>query len=165
MRKEYFVVTNQTIMNEIKRSKYFKVNLGFSITLEKNEERVLNDQDKFAISYNYQYKTTILAKGSIGNIKFYVDYGILEDHLAFYYDLEEFVFDLDKDFIKENGLDAFLGRCLRLVDEGYEKIKKDQKEKEELKDLKVGTPDKLKLNPGAVTYEDLQAYIKSKRMI
>ena len=163
MKREYFVVTSQTIMNEIKRSKYFKVNLGFSITLEKNEERVLNDQDKFAISYNYQYKTTILAKGSIGNIKFYVDYGILEDHLAFYYDLEEFVFALDKEFIRENGLDAFLGKCLRLVDEGYENIKKSRKEKEN-KEIKIGTPDKLTLNPGSVTYEDLQAYIKSKRI-
>ena len=40
------IVTNFQILQEIKKSKYFQVNLGFVPTVEKNGQRVFNDQDK-----------------------------------------------------------------------------------------------------------------------
>ena len=103
--KEYNVVTNQNIINDIKTSKYFKINLGMSITTEGKEGRILSDKDHFAASYNYQYKTSIYAKGNIGGIKFYLDHFIKDDVLAIYYNLEEFVFEYDRKFAIEKGID------------------------------------------------------------
>jgi len=165
MVKTYNVVTNQKVIQTIKKSKYFKVNLGMAVTMEKNGERIISDKDQFSISYNFQYKTTIYAQGNVGNIRFYLDYGIHEDILAIYYDLEEFLFDYDQDFIAHKGVDAYIGYLLKEVDDRYhEKVQKD-KEKAEEKNQKIGSPDKLTINPGAVTYEDIQAYMKTKRKI
>ena len=122
--KEYNIVTNYKVMSEIKKSKYFKVNLGMSVSFEKNGERVLSDKDKFSVSYNHQYKTTIYSQGKIGGMTFYVDHGIKDDKLAFYHELEEFVFDFDKNIILEKGIDSYLGILLKRVDQEFEKILK-----------------------------------------
>jgi hypothetical protein len=164
MTKTYNVVSNQNLNNLFKRSKYYKVDLGTAITMEKNGERIISDKDHFAASYNYQYKTFIYAQGKIGNIRFYTDHGILEDKIAAYLDLEEFVFDYDKDYVAKKGVESYIGHILKQVDElNSERIETIKQEQEDKK-TKVGTPDKLKMNPGSVTYEDLQAYIRNKRI-
>lgn len=132
-----------------------------AITMERNGERILSDKDHFSASYNYQYKTTIYAQGNIGNIKFYTDHFIKDDKMAFYYELEEFVFDYDNQFISEKGMDAFLGHILKNVDDMY--IERTSKGKEDVKIQKPGKADLLTTNPGAVTYEDIKAYVQSKR--
>ena len=53
------IVTNFQILQEIKRSKYFQVNLGFVPTVEKKGQRGFNDKDRFSQIYNGNYKTTI----------------------------------------------------------------------------------------------------------
>lgn len=167
MKKIYYIVTNLEIIKEFKKSRYFRVNLGMSVTMEKNGERILSDKDQFAASYNYQYKTSIYAQGMIGNIKFYIDHYIKEDKIAAYLELEEFVFDYDKNFIKEKGIDAYVGHILMKVDERYEERKQKEKEEYEKKvnaPAKVGDPEKLIKNPGAVTYEDIVEYMKRKRI-
>jgi hypothetical protein len=167
MKKTYYVVTNLKIIQEFKKSRYFRVSLGMSVTTEKNGERILSDKDSFAASYNYQYKTSIYAQGMIGNIRFYVDHYIREDKIAAYLDLEEFVFDYDESFIKEKGIDAYIGHLLINVDERFEKIKQKEKEDYEKKvnaPPKVGDPNKLINNPGAVTYEDIMEYMRKKRI-
>jgi len=159
----YNVVTSYRINQEIKRlSRYYKVNLGMAITMERNGERILSDKDHFSVSYNYQYKTTIYAQGNIGNIKFYTDHFIKDDKMAFYYELEEFVFDYDHHFIAEKGIDAFLGRTLKSVDDMYEE--RISKGKEDVNIPKPGKAEILKTNPGAVTYEDIKAYVQSKKV-
>ena len=57
----YNIVTKREIINEIKKSRYFKVNLGMvgTIELPGREHRTLNERDKFAYFYNAQYKTII----------------------------------------------------------------------------------------------------------
>ena len=164
MKKEYNIVTNYKIISEIKRSKYFKVNLGMSITIDKNGERLISDNDLFAASYGYQYKTSIYAQGTIGNIKVYIDHYIKEDKIAAYLNLEEFVFDFDSKYIMEKGIDSYLGYILKSVDQQYEerilKVKKEAEEKEK----KMANPELIITNPGAVTYDDIKAYLQKKRL-
>jgi hypothetical protein len=78
------IVTNFQILQEFKKSRYFKVNLGLIATVEKNGKRAFNNQDKFSFSYNTNYNTTILGQGSVGDIKFYVDHFINEPIFAVY---------------------------------------------------------------------------------
>ena len=135
-----------------------------SITMEKNGERLLSDKDQFAASYNFHYKASILAKGNIGGIKFYVDYYINEDKIVFYYNLEEFLFDYDKKLaIEKGGIDPYLGYLLKQVDELYEERMGINKQKSE-EPIKSGNPDMLIKNPGSVTYEDVKKYIQQKKI-
>lgn len=154
----YNIVTNQKIISEVKRSRYFKVNLGIVNTTEKNGNRLLNDKDNFAYFYNTNYKTTIQAQGNIGDIKFYIDYYIREDVMAFYYNDEEFIFDFEPSMVKEKGFDFYLGHLLKKIDTEYEdRIKEAEVKKAEPK--KDGEADKIFKNPGSVTYDDLKAYM------
>ena len=65
----YNIVTNYKINQFLKQnSKYYKVSLGQSITLEdRSGDRVTNTNDQFAFVYNHHYKATILKQGIIGN--------------------------------------------------------------------------------------------------
>lgn len=163
MLKSYNVVTNQNVIHSIKKSQYFRINLGMAVSMEKNGERILSDKDQFSISYNYQYKTIIYAQGNIGNIRFYLDYGITDDKIAVYYELEEFLFDYDKTFIIEKGIDAFVGFMLKSVDDQYKEMMKRNREKSEERVQKVGNSEMLIKNPGSVTYEDVKKYMQERK--
>ena len=80
----YNMVTNSFVIQEIKKCRYFKVNLGLASTIDRNGNREFNTNDKFAYYYNSQYKTTIYAQGNVGDIKFYTDVFIQEPLLAVY---------------------------------------------------------------------------------
>lgn len=161
----YNIVTNSKGIRAFRTSKYFVVNLGMSVTMfDKQGERVISDKDHFAVSYNYQYKTTIYAQGNIGGLKFYTDHGIHNDNtkIAIYYDLEEFIFDYDEKKIIENGIDSYIGYLLKSVDTMYEERMNLNKVKEEEKEKSVGVPEKLTMNPGNVNYDDIKEYLKNK---
>jgi hypothetical protein len=161
---EINIVTNFTILQEIKRSKYFQVNLGFVPTVEKNGQRVFNDQDRFSQSYNGNYKTTIYAQGRIGNIRFYTDHYIMEPVMGIYYGdtFEEFVVDFDKSILNQKGIDAYLGSIIKDIDEKYEELVKNNELKKQEEKPK-GNADKLTSNPGGVTWEDVKAYLEKER--
>jgi hypothetical protein len=163
MNKTYNVVTNRKIIDIFKKSKYFRVNLGMSVTMEKNGDRVISDKDHFSISYNFQYKTTIYAQGNIGNIKFYTDYYIREDKIAVYFELEEFLFDYDENFIANKGIDAYIGFILKEVDTQYHDIITKNNEEKEAKIEKPSDPTKIINNPGSVTYEDIKRYMLDRK--
>ena len=161
------IVLNHTALIAFKTSKYFKVNLGLVATVEKNGNRVFNDKDKFSSFYSSQYNTVIYAQGNIGDIKIYTDHYIKGDAFAVYTeDLQEFVFELDRKIIKENGIDFYIGHILKSTDELYqERVRNAELKKVEEKP--AGDANKLISNPGNVTYEDLKAYLleKSKNRI
>ena len=161
---KYQIVTNQYVMSFIKKSQYFQVDLGVAVTMERQGERILNEADTFAGSYNYQYKTSIYAQGRIGDILFYVDYGILDNTIAAYHNLEEFIFEFDQKMVEEKGISAYLGFLLKSIDVQYSERKQIEEDKKEESKQQVGQADKLIKNPGAVTYEDIKAYIKQKRL-
>jgi hypothetical protein len=159
--ERYNVVTNIKLMNEIKKSRYFKKNLGIVNTVEKNGTRSLNEKDKFAYFYNTNYKTTIFAQGNIGDIRFYVDYYIQNDVMAFYYNNEEFLFEFDRTMVNEKGIDFFIGHIIKNIETKYEnRLKEAELKKSEPK--KEANPDMIFKNPGSVTYEDIKAYLQKQ---
>lgn len=160
----YNIVTNLKIISEIKKCRYFKVNLGLASTMEtkNSDDRTLNDKDKFAFFYNTQYKTTIFGQGNIGDIRFYVDHYIKDDVLAVYYNMEEFIFDFDNAMVKEKGIEFYLGHLLKNIEtEHEERIKASEEKKIETQKRKAD-PNLLTNNPGSVRYEDIKAYMDQK---
>lgn len=160
----YNIVTNSKILQEIKKSKYFKQNLGFASTMEskKSDFRLLSNSDSFAYSYNITYKTTIYASGQIGNISFYTDHHITEDVVAIYIDTEEFVLKFDFILSKEKGIDPYIGFLLKTSDTEFETRINLKKEEIEKKKEKVGNFQHVIDNPGGASYEDLKAYMEWK---
>lgn len=156
----YNIVTNHLILSEFKKCRYFKISLGLASTVEKNGNRIFNENDKFAYFYNSMYKTTLLGQGNIGDIKFYVDHFIKDPVIAVYTgdDNEEFIFDVDFNIIREKGIDFFIGHILKNVEIQHEERIKTITDKK-MEPVKVGNPDIVTLNPGNVSYDDLKAYL------
>lgn len=160
----YSIVTNLKIANYFKRSKYFKVNLGLVSTLvDKTGQRTNNENDKFAFYYNNLYNTHIYGQGHIGDIMIYVDHYIKQDLIAIYINHEEFIFEFNEIEMRDKGTDFYLGNLLKeLSVKNKERVEEAEKKKIE-KEEKKGNPENLIKNPGAVSYEDLQAYLEKKR--
>ena len=157
----YNIVTKSSIINEIKKSRYFRQSLGLVTTVEHNGQRKYNEKDKFSFFYNTTYKTNINMQGNLGDIIIYLDYYIHEEVLALYYNQEEFIFQYDKKMVKDKGIDFYLGHILKTVETQYEeRIKDAEGKKIEVK--KEGNAETLKVNPGMVTYDDLKAYLAEK---
>jgi hypothetical protein len=160
----YNIVTNYKIITEIKKCRYFKINLGLSATMESknSEERLLNRNDQFGYYYNTQYKTTIYGQGNIGDIKFYTDHYIKEDVIAVYYNEEEFIYNFDFTMVKEKGIEIFLGHILKKLEADNEERVKNKEDKKIEAEQKLANPDILSKSPGAVTYDDIKAYMQKK---
>jgi hypothetical protein len=156
------VVTNFQILQEFKKSKYFKVNLGLIPTVEKNGTRKFNDTDQFAFSYNNNYNTTIYGQGNVGNVKFYTDHYITDPIFAVYTtDFEEFIFDFDRNMLRDKGIDLYIGYVLKTVEEEYdERLKANELRK--IEEKPKGNSENILSNPGNVNYEDLKEYLKNK---
>lgn len=165
----YNIVLGDKMCNFFRqKSKHFKTNLGHSVTMDRaNGDRLLSQSDKFAFFYNNRYKASIYSKGFIGDIRFYVDFEIGDDVLAFYWDEEEYVFQIEMDKINEKGIDFYLGYLLKQVHEKQE----ERKEREELKKSKsqdsentrIGDPSKVINTPWDVSYADIVAYMEKQR--
>ena len=160
----YNVVTNTFVIQEVKKCRYFKINLGLAATVDRNGNREFNDKDKFSYYYNTQYRTTIYAQGNVGDIKFYIDHGIKDNTFAIYTGdtFEEFLYTFDYSYIKGKGIDNYLGFLLKDVDLKYEEMVKNN----ELKKLEIqqeGDPEAIFRNPGNVTYADFKAYLEKKQ--
>lgn len=157
----YNIVTKPTLIQEFKKSKYYRQSLGLIPTVEKNGERIYNDKDEFNHFYSNRYNTTIYKQGVIGDISFYIDYYIHEDVMAVYLNSEEFIFDFDWKLVKQKNIDTFLGSILKKIEiDEAEKAQAAQTKKIEIK--KEANPEKVFLNPGAVSYEDIKAYMAEK---
>jgi hypothetical protein len=157
----YNIVTKSSIINDIKKSRYFRQSLGLVTTVEHNGQRKYNEKDKFSFFYNTTYKTNINMQGNLGDIVVYLYYYIHEEVLALYYNQEEFIFQYDKKMVKDKGIDFYLGHILKTVETQYEeRIKEAEDKKVEIK--KEGNAETLKVNPGMVTYDDLKAYLAEK---
>jgi hypothetical protein len=158
----YSIVTNQKINNYFKRSRYYRQNLGLVATIEKNGNRVYNERDKFAHFYNSQYKTTIYGQGNVGDLMFYTDLYIRQDLIAVYLNTEEFIFEFDENMMREKGPDFYMGHILKELETKHEERLKEAEEKK-IETQKPVDPESVFKNPGAVSYADLQAYLKKKQ--
>ena len=156
------IVTNYQILQEFKKSQYFKVNLGLIPTIEKNGTRKFNDNDQFSFTYNNAYNTTIYGQGNVGDVRFYVDHYIKDTSFAVYTeDLQEFLFELDSLLIRDKGIEFYLGHILKTVEEEYE-ARVLANELKKIEEKPVGYSEKIFTNPGNVNYEDLKAYLAEK---
>jgi hypothetical protein len=79
--------------------------------------------------------------------------------MALYIDREEFVHPYDERFIREKGVDAFLGHILKISKDEYEQMNKSE---EVTNEIKQGNSEKLLQNPGNVTYADIKAFMEKK---
>lgn len=158
------IVCSYQMALEFKKSIYFRQNLGMIATVEKNGQRVFNDKDKFLKFYNSSYRTVIYAQGNVGDIKFYVDYQIQDDNFGVYVgeSFEEFINTFDRDIVRSNSIDFYIGHLLKIADEAYEEKKKND-ELKKLDERPVGNSEQILQNPGSVTYEDLRAYMDKKQ--
>jgi len=162
--RKYNIVTNYRIVQILKKSRYFRVNLGLSSTQETNSgDRNLNNKDWFAFYYNNMYVTTIYGQGNIGDIFIYTDHYIKEDKIAFYYDKEEFIFDFDDKIVNEKGVDFYLGHLIKTIETQYDDRIREKEETKEEQKKEVGDPSKIFDNPGNVKYADLKAYLDKVR--
>jgi hypothetical protein len=140
-----------------------KYNLGYASTAEdKSGERKLSNKDGFAYSYNITYKTTINSNGSIGDINFYTDHHILDDVMAVYVNVEEFVMDYEPLIVKSKGIDSYIGHILKRVDTEYSL--RESSKNVAMNDEKVPVGNYLNVinNPGGASYEDMKAYMTWK---
>jgi hypothetical protein len=157
------IVSSQQVANLFKTCRHFVKNMGLIATVEKNGQRIYNDKDRFSNFYNRSYNTTIFAQGYIGNIRFYVDHMIIDRNFAVYVgdSFEEFVNTYDYDLVNEKGIEFYIGHLLKSAEEAYEEKKKN----DELRKIEVqkGDANKINLNPGQVTYEDLKAYMEKQQ--
>ena len=161
----YYIVSNNKIITELARSSVFKTDLGFSATLPTpNGIRKVNNNDEFAASYNGFYKTSISKKGRIGYIHFYIDNFINESVMACYKNYEEFIYEYNPNYIRDFGIDAYVGHVLKKIDQDYTiRTKKEMPIVEEKVVKPQGNAEVLMKNPGAVTYADLAKYLEEKR--
>lgn len=159
------IVSSYQNLQILKRSRYFRTNLGLVSTVEKNGDRTYNEKDKFSFFYFNQYRATIYGQGNVGDIKFYTDHFIRDNTIAVYYgdNFDEFVFTLDPSYIKEKGVDSYLGHILKSVEEQYEERKKKDELKKIEQQKQIGNADKIIKNPGQVNYEDLKSYLEKQR--
>jgi hypothetical protein len=164
---DYNIVTNLKNIQIFKKCEYFITKLGLAGTRDRGEDnRTFEDRDKFAHFYNNRYNTIIYGQGVIGKIMFYVDHYIMEDVVAIYKDENEFLFNIDLDMIRTKGINSYIGWLIREVDYKVEEMKSSEEgtteEKSDEVSKKVGDPNKIFNNPGQVTWEDLQAYLRNK---
>lgn len=158
------IVSNDYVINNLARSRYFRKNLGLVQTVERGSGRTLNDKDSFNFFYSSRYNTTIYGKGNVGDMKFYTDHYIRDNVIAIYYgeNYEEFIFDYDDKYIRDKGADAYLGYLLKECDTRYEELKKNN-ELKKIEERPKGDPNKVFTNPGQVSWDDLKAYMEEKR--
>ena len=64
---------------------------------------------------------------------------------------------------QQKGIDFIIGSIIKSSEENFEKIKKDKEEESKVEI--TGNMDRLKMNPGAVNYNDILDYMNKKRRI
>ena len=162
----YNILAPKKISSLFNKSKYFKQKLGRSISVNDNEVRkfLINDSDTFVKFYFDKYKVLVQSEGSIGSINIYTDHYITEDDLiVVYYKESEFVFKHEPNKYKELGIDNYIGSIIKEIETKYiDEI--DEANNIKKKEEKTVDPTKLFTNPGSVSYEDIIAYQKSKKV-
>jgi hypothetical protein len=167
--KTYNIVTTKLILKSIKASsKYFKTDLGYSVTTESaSEGRTFNKKDEFAYFYNKTFRSSPMLEGNIGNIRIYTEHNILPNKVVFFFKNEDFVFDFEEDVYKQKGVDFLLGKYIKTMETQFAdrlRAQEEEQNKQSSEPKKKGDPNKVLTNPGNVTYEDLMAYMEKQRL-
>lgn len=159
----YNCVASLSVIQEIKKCKYFSRDLGLSISIsDKNGDRVLNQRDQFSYIYNVHYKASIQRMGIIGDIVIYVDHQLIKPVILLYKDSEEIIEEYNYQLAKEKGIESYLGSLLKRLEDHCQDLKDKEENKKEVVEVKKGSAAIVTMNPGNVKFEDLQEYLKQK---
>lgn len=165
----YNFVAKKTIINSFKGSKHFKVNLGHSLSVNKDGQRKfqINDKDKFTKFYHDKYRIALLSEGNIGQLNFFSDYYIDEDIIVVFFDDKDFVFVHESLTMRDKGVEAYLGSLIKEIETKYEKelANAGSNIDDIYANQEQGDADKLTKSPGSVTWEDIQAHYNRKKKI
>jgi len=160
-------VSNKSIISKFKSSKLFKTDLGRSFT-NSGKGGIKADfsrQEDFVRNY-YEANNQMLHKeGNIGKIEFYSDFRV-NNKIKVFYENYDFIFDYDMTSLRDKGVEAYLGSILKDIEINLLPNMKPKKvEKIELSEEQriALAQQKIKTNPGAVTYDDIKDIIKAKR--
>lgn len=156
----YNVVCHPQVINFFKKSKYFKTELGYSLTLfnEKKNNIEFNKHNEFGLFYKDKKKSICQKEGNVGPVDFYVDYYLKNNTISVWFKDTEFDFEFSLNEFKSKGVDNYLGDILNSVKESNTKAEK-------IKINEKPNPEKVFTNPGEVTYNDLKEYYKNKNKI
>lgn len=165
----YNFVAKKSIIDSFKGSKHFKVNLGHSLSVNKDGQRKfqINDKDKFAKFYHDKYRIALLSEGNIGQLNFFSDYYIDEDIIVVFFDDKDFVFVHEPLTMRDKGIEAYLGSLIKEIETKHENelANAGSNIDDAYNNKEQGDADKLIKNPGSVTWEDIQAHYNRKKKI
>lgn len=165
----YNFVGKKQIIDSIKTgSKYFKVNLGHSLSISENGQRKfrVNEKDKFTKFYYDKYKIALLSEGNIGELCFFSDYYIEEDIIVVFFGDRDFVFVHEPKTMRDMGTDSYLGSLIKEIETKHEdELSVANSETSNRVNHIKGDYNKLSNNPGSVTWDDIQAHYNKKKNI
>jgi len=168
----YKFISNKNVINKFKSSKYFKRDLGkvFISSKAKNENKFdLTQQEDFVKTY---YKTTngvkLLKEGNIGQIEFYSDHTIGNNVIVYYDNTYDFNFIHNEKNMLDVGIEKYLGSMIKEIETKLlpnikEQYKQQQAPQVSEEDKVLMAKQKIKTNPGSVTYDDIKEILKSKK--
>lgn len=143
-----------------KSSKWFRRNMGKSVMMNKNQKSdhfSISGNDVFQQFYYEKFGSVCQMEGSIGpGIRLWTDHNIRDNSMGIMIDNKFAEMEFETPIANELGPDEYLGRWLKDVSS---RASKEELEEMAMERMKMGKPDLLTTNPGAVTYEDIMAWI------
>ena len=170
----YNFVAKKSIVDSFKGSKHFKINMGHSLSVNDGGDRKfrISDKDKFTKFYHDKYNIALLSEGNIGTLNFFSDYYIDEEIVVVFFGDVDFIFVHEADRLKKEGVDSYLGSIIQEIEKKYEHELVNAGNGSDVGNINGvtedesgsgGDADKLVNNPGAVTWEDIEAHYRKKR--
>ena len=163
-------ISSKKIIDSFKKSKWFKTDLG-SVFMPASKDRKFDytKQSKFMQYYLVTYGSKLYKEGNIGEqISFYTDWKITDSTIVvFYQDEHHFVFQYDMKVIEAKGVDSYLGSLIKVIETEYLPNIVHNKEtvtvEDSVEDKYKRAQEKIKQNPGNVSYDDIKDYLKMKK--
>lgn len=166
------IVTNTNILQKIKTIPYFKTDLGQSFRRKQKRggPTSVAFETPFVEKYYKTHGRLLLKSGKIGSINVYTDYGINSNSIHIYNNGDLFDFDFNNnDYrIAESSMEKYLGALLKKIEKDHKvalpKVTKDDDGKgEKVIPKKHTDPAKIIQDPGRVSWDDLQEYLKARK--
>jgi len=165
---KYKFISSKSIISKFKSSRLFKTDLGKCFINDgKNGLKMdLSRQEEFVKVYFQQNESRMIFKeGNIGSIEFYSDPKI-HNNVIIYLGQEYFVFQHDPNALSVKGIEKYLGSIIKEIEtKNLLGNITNTETKRELtqEELYIQAQNKIKTNPGMVTYDDVKHLLKNKR--
>jgi hypothetical protein len=164
----YNFISSHLVSREFKKSKYYTVNLGKTMSVKKNNRRVfrLDEGDSFNKSYLEKYNAVAYSEGNIGKINFHVDHYLSVNEIRIFFKDEIYEFEHNALELKSKGVDSYIGNFIKEIETKLHQEELETREVE-IVDILEGNSENIFNNPGNVSYTDIQKYyddLKKKKL-